>query len=285
MIQLQPKERIPLIYLIGDHTDSNTYYVRSVIYDSLTRSVLETKDLTDKGNRVFLGIVYAPQDDTGHGRHIDVITTVYTDSGYTTKSEIYPQTIEKYLVQQRWMERLGGGGGGVVYDGGPDIDYKKIQRMIVEAIAGIQFPSQEKFDYGSIVKEIRGLPKPIAPKDIDFSPLAAAISQLQKSLNARPQFKESNLLPITSGLSEITNTISDLRSRTEEKFSSVAEQLSRLIVMLNEAIDFKNERATNETFKTRANEFKGKMNEFMGAFANKEPEKEPAPFLRKYMKQ
>jgi hypothetical protein len=125
-MQIEPQYTIPLIYQIVDPSDSTVYYVRAIVYDSLTRTVLATKNLVSQGNGLWSSTVTAPVDSTGLGRHIHVIIKVYTDSGYTTLSTDYNQQIDKYLVK---TQRVFGGTGS-----SGDVDYEKIKNIIKELL-------------------------------------------------------------------------------------------------------------------------------------------------------
>lgn len=128
-MQIEPQYTIPLIYQIVDPSDSTVYYVRAIVYDSLTRTVLATKNLVSQGNGLWSSTVTAPVDSTGLGRHIHVIIKVYTDSGYTTLSTDYNQQIDKYLVK---TQRVFGGTGS-----SGDVDYDKIKNIIKELLKPI----------------------------------------------------------------------------------------------------------------------------------------------------
>lgn len=128
-MQLNPRESFTIVRQIEDHTDSATYYVRAVIRNAKTDALIETINLTDRGSLRFSESWLVPADGSGQGFWVSILTSVYTDSGYTTKSENYGDKMETYLVQDRVNVNLGGIGGG-----GSDIDYKRIQKMIDEAL-------------------------------------------------------------------------------------------------------------------------------------------------------
>src|SRR5437764_15317604 len=91
--QIDPGQNFDIFYFIRNHLDSATYYVRAVIYDVRTGDVLSTNNLTQSpGNaRLFAATIQAPADPVGYGRNILSVATVYTDSGYTTKSTDYEE--------------------------------------------------------------------------------------------------------------------------------------------------------------------------------------------------
>lgn len=132
MNQISPQEPLPLVYLLSDPTDTATYYVRAVLRDSGTNTVIATINLTNQGNRRFSAVTQAPNDASGLGRYIDITVSVYTNSNYTTKSDNYQEEMTKYLVQTRWSLAFGGGGGG-----GSDIDYKKIREINLDILKSL----------------------------------------------------------------------------------------------------------------------------------------------------
>ena len=113
-MQINPNQNIQLAALIADTTDTNTYYVRCVMRDTATNKTLGSVNLTrDSSNsRRFYGHIQAPSQTGPGGRFIDITTTIYTDSGYTTPSPNYAETIEKYLVAYIWNQAIGGAGSG-----------------------------------------------------------------------------------------------------------------------------------------------------------------------------
>src|SRR5574337_612585 len=100
-MQLEPREYFTIARGLEDYTDSTTYYVRAVIRNARTDALIDTVNLTDNGNRRFTKAWQVPADPSGLGFYIIVTTTVYTDSGYTTKAENYLERFEEHLVQNR----------------------------------------------------------------------------------------------------------------------------------------------------------------------------------------
>ncbi len=119
MHQLSPQEAFPIVYVLADPNDLATYYVRSVLRNSANGAIIQVSganfvNLTDGGSRRFTKTIQAPNDPSGQGLWMDITTTVYKDSGYTIKSENYFEQVDKYLVQQRWSQAFGMGGGGAL---------------------------------------------------------------------------------------------------------------------------------------------------------------------------
>src|SRR5436190_16248483 len=124
--QISPGESFDIFYFIRNHTDSTTYFVRAVVYDVRTGEVLLTTNLDQASTnaRLFTKTVQAPADPVGIGRNIVAIASVYTDSGYTTKSTDYEEQEQYYLIRTA-APVLGGGG----------VDYRTLREIVDQAIS------------------------------------------------------------------------------------------------------------------------------------------------------
>lgn len=222
-MQLHPRESFTIVRQLQDPYITGTFYVRAVIKNAKTDTVLETLDLTDNGSQYFTKSWLVPADVSGQGFYISIKTSVYTDSGYTTKSENYGDEVATYLVQERYVFNPN-------YPVGPDIDYKKIKKIIEEVvdekmkkhklepkvvtvtkevIKDITFPTPEKITFPEmpkldpIIKALERIEKkelpafPEIPK-VDFEPILAAI---QKAVDLSVKQKEE----IVGQINEVFN--------------------------------------------------------------------------------
>ncbi len=181
MIALNPSEQFPIVRGLTDHTDSATYYVRAVIRNAKTDAILATVNLADQGDgRRFLYTWQVVADSSGQGLWISITTSVYTDSGYTTKGT-YRDEFETYLVQDRVNPFLLGGGGG-----GADVNYEKIKKIVQEVIKGIPVPKEVKVpktDLSAVLEAIGGLREAVSaitipiPSPVDLSVVLSKIDQ------------------------------------------------------------------------------------------------------------
>ena len=89
MIQLTPQKIFTIVRGLENHIDTATYYVQAVIRNSRTNAIIDTINLTDRDGYRFSKEWQVPADPSGEGLVIDIVTSIYTDSGYTTKSENY----------------------------------------------------------------------------------------------------------------------------------------------------------------------------------------------------
>ena len=95
-MQLAPNTTFAIVRQIEDHTDSATYYVQAVIRNAQTDALIATVNLTDQGSRRFSKNWQVTADASGQGFYISILTSVYTNSGYTTKSQNYGDKMETY---------------------------------------------------------------------------------------------------------------------------------------------------------------------------------------------
>jgi hypothetical protein len=113
-LTLQPNNSFTVVRQIPNHLDSATYYVQAVIRNAYTDVILDTLQLDNKGSQRFKKDWNVIADPSGQGFYISIVTSVYTDSGYTTKSENYGDDENTYLVQDRiTVGRIGGQGSGI----------------------------------------------------------------------------------------------------------------------------------------------------------------------------
>ena len=149
-MNLRPGEYFTVVRQLHNHEDVDTNYVRAVIRNARTDELLETLDLTDRGSRRFSEPWQVPADVSGQGFYISILTTVYTDSGYTTKNPNYGEEMSTYKVYDDALAVASAGGGG-------DIDYEKVRKILKEVLSGHEFPVSEKVDLGEVVLGLSAL--------------------------------------------------------------------------------------------------------------------------------
>lgn len=184
-MQLSPGEIYTIFRGIEDHTDTGTYYVQAVIKDSRTKTTLATVNLTDNGDRTFSNDWRVTTDKGGLGTYINICISVYTDSGYTTKSPNYGDKYEDHLIQQR--ESLGFGFGG----GGGTFSYKRIEEIVQKAIEGRKIPTFP------------------VPKEIDLKPVLKSLTDLKDKISAIviPEPEKVDLMPIIKRLEDVKTAV------------------------------------------------------------------------------
>lgn len=219
MISLQPREKYQIVRQLPDPADSTTYYIQAVVRDSVSDTILSTIQLTDKGSRRFKREYEVPADISGMGFYIDITTTVYTDSGYTSKSTTYGEELEQYLVFDRISKTIGGGHS-------TDVDYKKIQKMIDSAIKILTPKEVEKEDYSSILSALEGIKTDIASiempeaEKIELVPVMEAIKSTETTVlkaidDKKIDFPEVDLDPILEAIDLKHQDMSDIEDKLD----------------------------------------------------------------------
>lgn len=259
MIQLHPSENFSLVYQIADPTDASTYYVRSVIRDSVKGSIIETINLTDNGGGRFSKTWQVPADPSGQGRFIDITITVYTDSGHTTKSPNYEEQNVQYLIAFRINPyRFGGGGGSV----SATIDYVKIaealRNIVREEITKI--PVADVIDFNPVVAEIRNIK---IPDQYDPTKLIEKIEQVKTTIEKikQPVSPVKDIKMIVDGVGVVAKMTNENRKVIAENHQQALryivdmqkflEGLTKRLIEVGAISKEEEDRKTFETYKKR----------------------------------
>jgi hypothetical protein len=213
---LRPGEKFVIARGLGDHTDSGTYYVQATVRNARTDELLATVKLTDRGNRRFSSDYQVPWDSSGLGMYILVTTTVYEDSGYTTKSASYTEEFNEYLVDERQPQSTGGGA---------EIDYKKIRKIFSEEVEKLPEPPEVEVDlqpiYGLLGKILQVCNEITMPEMPDMSGLEKELSTISKQISNLPKPERVNLVPVLTA-------IADLKSKYDNTIKSALEEVKRI---------------------------------------------------------
>jgi hypothetical protein len=208
--QIAPAESYQISYFLRNHTDATSYYVRVRVYDVQTGELLDTQNLEQSAtnSRLFIKTLTAPADPAGYGRSIVAIATVYTDSGYTTKSDNYEEQEQYFLVK---VPQLFGGGGSIDLDG--------LRRSLVDYIdqkfAGLPEPSplpEMPFEalfgaIGALQREVNRVPK----ETFDTAQLIDAVGGLKAAIAERPHFEKTDLSGLEQGVTAVLTALADAR--------------------------------------------------------------------------
>lgn len=210
MFQLQPQEVFTIVRVLELTDDTDTNYVQAVVTNSKTGVVLKTINLTDQGSRRFTGEYTIPEDVGNEGYYIDISTTIYSDSGYTTNNTNYGEDNKTYQVQQRWNSFFGSGGGVETGSGfqltGSDVR-KQVRKVLKEELKKLKFPEFEQ-------------------KDVDFSSVLFAINEVLATVQNIP---EPEKLDISPTLAEITSLKSELMKAISDKEVTEMPDLQQII--------------------------------------------------------
>lgn len=265
---LTPSQPYTLSYFITDPNDNATYYVRAVVYDAITGEVLDTKNLTALSTNPHLFTVrtQAPGDSSGHGRRIVVVATAYEDSGYTTKSPIYQEQSENYIVIKPGAGLTLGGGG---------VDWPLVKEMIVEEVgkatkvcAGMMTkinsisiavskipttpvkltPILDKL--GELVTSISKIP---TDGNIDFSPIFSRIEMVMRAIEEKGIAEKTEIKTVLDIIDDLKGEVNTNYTETKDVidfgFSGLREFIPKVLdkksksitFVLNEAQEIKSE--------------------------------------------
>lgn len=204
---IRPQRNFTVVRQLANHLDTATYYVRAVIRDAFTDDILATLDLDDKGGQRFSAPWVVAQDPSGEGRDISIVTSVYTDSGYTTKSDNYGDEENTHIIEDR---RTSNGGGGAM--GGGKLDSTRIRKIVAEEIAKIEFPKFED------------------SKDMFLEPLLEALSNVQEVVSSIeiPTYKEVDLKPVEQAIINVEQSISNVYKAVIDKEVTPAVDVSKI---------------------------------------------------------
>ncbi len=226
MRDIAPQIKDRLYYQIPQLQDTATYYVKAVVKDLISGTVLGTYELDALGNQAFAKDWMTPVDNTGgNGRTLVVTFTVYDDAGYTTPSMNYGAKAEYFRVIQPWNPMISGGGSGFV-SGFREEDKEYLTKQKDESRK--ELLDDNKKHRESISKEI---------------------SDLREELH---EFIE-----------QITGVSMDMDKKSSEKFTSISEQTKKSEELHGHALSTLHEmvmRGQDER-REQAKEFDGKMME------------------------
>lgn len=234
MLQIKPKEYLPIVRQLADPSDTTTYYVRAYVYKHRgeTESLLATLDLADQGTQRFTYHYEVPADAEGEGYYLSVITRVFTDSGYTTESPLYGRTEQTYLVAERWSMAFRGGGGA-------DVDYKKVRRIVMEEIEKVSLPEPKEIDFEPVLTELRTISKEIGNieipkiKEADLKPVIMAVDKATREIKE----KVGNIRIPELDLSPVMKSMEQIKGRQAVSVKSLNEYIRKVKQVLADAIE------------------------------------------------
>ena len=237
-MQLNPQEFFTIARGLEDHTDNTVFYVRATVRNALTDALLATVNLTNQGDNHRYSVSYqVPADPSGSGLYIIITTSVYSDSAYTTKSPLYGDKYDTYLVMQRVNPNLG--------NGGSDVDYKRIGKMIEEIVGraikaipapeSIDLPEMPKVDLSPVIEQLSYLKEctnkmeAMMQKPADFKEILSKIDALAiqtKNL----EISEEHLQPLKDLQSELTGEVDERSAELKD----TAEEINAILAKIKE---------------------------------------------------
>lgn len=274
MIHITPHGSFPVVRQLEDVEDTTTYYVRAVVRDSETGDILKTIDLVDNGDQRFTKNYSVPADASGFGRYIDITTTVYSDSGYTTRAGFSDEN-ETYLIKED--TKLGGGVGA-----GETVSYPEIRKIIKQELKKLEMPEPAKVEdlrpalksmgdtlRNDIQKSVDSIkiPEQVKPNldkvtnDIRTD-LDTVINTLLLAIDNKEVTPETNLMPV----------IEMIQNLPIEEIVATHEQSQELLSTLQGMVEAQEEM---NTLRTAAEQFTSAIGQKKLPEIKKEPEVNP----------
>jgi len=213
MLTLHPQNSFTVVRQIANHLDTDTNYVRAVIRNAYTDEIITTLDLTSRGSQRFSKNWQVPADTSGQGFYISIVTSVYTNSDYTTKNQNYGDEETTYLVQDRVMN-VGRGGGG--------LDSRTVRR-IVEEVIDAKLPKEEaskKNTAGSKLVEAKKLTEPAR-----WDEVLIAIGKLQDFIQKQDKPEKLDYKPFNQGIESILSAVNEKEVTEPTDISPILEKL------------------------------------------------------------
>lgn len=264
---LQPQSSFPIVRQIANHLDTDTLYVQAVVRNA-DGDTIDTIQLEDKGGQRFQRRYRVPVDSSGQGAYISIITSVYTDAGYTTKSPNYGDEENTYLVFDRVMPAMRGGGGNT------GITIKQVRQVMSEELEKIKPEPVE------LEEEEDDEPEPESPRFVEILDAIASVKQAVED-KVIPEYTEQ-LTALAGAIAEVKTAVDEKEVTPETELEPVYEEMD----MLKEAVmgelmsqrDFlqKSQAEIVETIKT---EVKDNMQntEFQTNFSVSPKKNQPSP--------
>jgi len=237
---LQPQSSFPIIRQIANHLDSTTYYVRAVVRDA-DGNTIATVDLASKGGQRYQTRYRVPVDSSGQGAYISIITSVYTDSGYTTKSSNYGDEENTYLVFDRVLSTLRSGNGG------GNLDIATIRRVVAEELAKVQPEPEEDMPEAPEVEEVDTISPQIAKlaetitsiqadiskiptESLDLTDIKQAMETIYASIENKEVTPETDLTPVMSAIDQLATDVIQELEYTRTFVQGTEKQMTETIV-------------------------------------------------------
>lgn len=209
---LQPQSSFPIVRQIANHLDTDVLYIQAVVRNA-DGDTIDTVQLEDKGSQRFQRRYRVPVDSSGQGAYISIITSVYTDAGYTTKSPNYGDEENTYLVFDRVMPAMRGGGGG-----NSNITIKQVRQVVAEEL--------EKVKPEPVEPEEDKAPEPESPRFVEILDAIVTVKQAVEDKTI-PEYTEQ-LISIMSAVAEVKMAVDEKDVTPETELEPVYEEMDML---------------------------------------------------------
>jgi len=208
---LQPQVPFPLVRQIANHTDGTVYYVRAVIRNA-AGDIIDAVNLASQGGQRYQASWRVPADTSGQGAYISVVTSVYVDSGYTSKSENYGDEETTYLIFDRVMPAMRGGGGGLARRDVRDVIREELAKLPqpekIEIIP--DFPEMKWGDVLSNIAYLADAVEKLPKEQTSLEPLKAPLEAIKRAIEEKPVTKAADLSSVVSAITELKAQVVEL---------------------------------------------------------------------------
>ncbi len=213
---LRPQRPFTIVRQLNNPFITDTFYVRAVVRDAYTDAVLDTISLTDRTAQRFTGIWQVAADPSGLGREISIVTSVYADSGYTTKSENYGDEESSHTIEDRYVGgKSGAGGPSMPSFGASGPDARTIRRIVKEELA-----SQAEEDKAADGTDDISLP----PVPMRWEEILSAIDGIKEGMKPQEQ-KPVDLSPVLKALRTVEQAVKDNKAATVSDIKPLLDKL------------------------------------------------------------
>jgi hypothetical protein len=239
--QVTPGENFNIFYFVRNHTDGATYYIQAKIYALDTQELLGTHSLSQSplNSRLYYKTVTAPGDQAGYGRDIVSIATVYTDSGYTTKSGDYEEQEQYFLVKPLPFV---GGGGGISARDAREIFREELKTALdgLPKPEKLQVPDTPDMSFvdalfgalGALQRELNRVPK----ETTDTKPVLQRIEELQQAIGQRPKFERTDLTALAELAETTLQALRDLSGEMKAGNGQLVQSLEAALSQFKDEI-------------------------------------------------
>ena len=237
MKQVSPGQKVPIVRQIDRAAiDSNTYYIKAVIRNSVTGATLDTVELTDQGDQRFTGTFETPIVDDE--LFLDIETKVYTDSGYTTLSQSDAVESEQFVVREAW-NRVLAGVGGMASESKGRVDYKQIREIIADEIKKAITNLDWKKILSPVVELVGETMKAIKELDIpeatDISDLTSSVQSLHEDLLKIPT-EPTDLAPVLERAQNILDEVATIKDSVQSSNTELSTSHQNFVENVEKAV-------------------------------------------------
>jgi len=249
MDEIRPAKYLRLVWQNNDPSDlSTTYYVQSVIRRSDTGATLETVNLDAGTGGRYTGrylIPNLPADTT-----IDTTITIYTDSGYTTRSQIKAVENREYIIRNERKP------AGVVMGNVSGANPFEIRKIIKEELNKLKLPEYKETDLSKVFTKLdTAISKFDKIPQTDLMPLKDDLRAISVTLSKKiDNIPQPDLKPIQDNIGELASEVSQTResyNNEKDDRNSFVEEIKSLIEKMktfffDDVEDLKNEVSTGK---------------------------------------